>query len=194
MAKGLKITSSLAGLIPCIGIQMTNYSETLSYITNFYRANTNDLNRVVKICPECKMPFITSLYRNQKNTRQIFCSYACSTKYTGRLRAEKNKKLAYKIINKNEFAKWFKDNNNKVIGYIYNTYDSELREDLIDVWTDKAVNWYSKMWHKDKPFPFLKLALNAYAKQITRRKREVFYDECSMAVQNKILGEITERI
>lgn len=183
-------TCSLYGLLPSLGLQLVGMEGTTDFISRHFKQATQYTDRIVKICPECKMPFITSVFqRNQK-----FCSQTCATRFTGRERAEKNRKLAWHIVDKNKFAKWFKEYNNKVIGYIYNNFDSEIREDLIDIWTEHAVMWYSKMWNKDKPFPFLKVTLNGWAKS-AKNKKEVFYDECSMRVQNKILGDIvTERI
>lgn len=188
---GGKVRSqTLNGLLPCIGLKLVGNDSVKNIIYRHYRQNTQATGRILRICPECKMPFITSVFqRNQK-----FCSQTCATRFTGRERAEKNRKLAWHIVDKNKFAKWFKEYNNKVIGYIYNNFDSEIREDLIDIWTEHAVMWYSKMWNKDKPFPFLKVVLNGWAKS-AKNKKEVFYDECSMRVQNKILGNIvTERI
>lgn len=180
-------TCSLEGLLPCIGLQMVTTGERPKvYLNRIFQEATKDINRIVKKCPECGILFITPTLRSN----QIFCCPNCSSKYNGRIRKEKNRKLAYHIIDKNAFSKWFKEYNNKVIGYIYNNYESELVEDLIDIWTDNAVIWYSKMWYKEKPFNFLELALGKYAKYIKCTKKEVFYDECSLRIQNKILGEI----
>lgn len=192
MARRAKTTFSLEGLLPSVGLRLVGTNPICNTMCQQFKAATQYTDRIVRVCPECKMPFIVSVF----NHKQQFCCQAHAMKYTGRERAEKNKKLAWHIVDKNAFAKWFKEYNNKVIGYIYNNFDSELVEDLIDVWTDHAIIWYSKMWDrcKSKPFPFLKVALGRWAKLIKTRKKEVFYDECSMRVQNKILGEIvTER-
>lgn len=183
----IKITDSLAGLMPCIGLQLHTTNDLGKYMSQVFHLFTNDIGKKQKRCPNCGLLFTTGGYNSPKE--QIFCSTNCSNKYRARLINENNKKTAFKIVNKKAFADWFKIYNNRVIGYIYNNFESEFREDLIDIWTDKAVIWYAKMFRKDHPWKFIKANLSFAARTIRQTKKEFFYDECSIKVQQHILGE-----
>lgn len=122
-----------------------------------------------------------------------FCSKTCAQRYIHREKKKKGQKLLLRLVDQKVFSSWFRQYNNIVIGYIYNNYDSELREDLIDTWTEKSMYWYYRCINKDKPMNFLKTCLHHCMQNIKKTKKEVFYSECSYKAQEQILGSYNDR-
>lgn len=174
----------LADLLPSISLKVEYGYDANDMINRKYHVNTSPLGKKCFICKECGMPFISNDYKKVV----YFCSKSCATRFTSREKAKRVNKLLYKVVNQKAFSEWFKRYNNIVIGYIYNNYDSEWREDLIDCWTDKALYWYYRCVNKDKSMGFLKTCLHNYFLFYKREKKEVFYDECNYKTQEKILG------
>ncbi len=173
----------LAELLPSVGVKMYNPTTDFCNGSHMWEYYTNPVGRRAYMCQECGTPFIS---RSKTNPR--YCGHVCASRAQQRRLRENRYKLIYKLVDKKAFANWFKLNNNKVIGYIYNNFDSEYREQLIDDWTDKSMYWYYKIRNKDNPWGFIKTALNYYFIKYKYNKKEIFYSECNYKTQEKILG------
>lgn len=179
----------LASFLPSTSIRLSHGSDIATDIGNFYHYHTSPVGLQSFICKECGMPFINKA----RNKVAHFCSRACAIKYVTRMKREKTQKLLFKLVDQKAFGKWFKQYNNIIVGYIYNNYDSEWREDLIDKWTEKSTYWFYCCKSKDTPINFLKACLQNEFLTLRKTKKEVFYSECNYKTQEKILGDYIER-
>lgn len=174
----------LASFLPSVSIRLFHGSDIANDISRTYYYHTSPIGLHSFICKECGMPFINKA----RNRIAYFCSRSCAKKYTERIKRQKTQKLLFKLVDQKAFGNWFKRYNNIIIGYIYNNYDSEWREDLIDEWTDKAMYWFYRCKCKDIPINFLKACLQHTFLNLYKTKKEVFYSECNYKTQEKILG------
>ena len=141
----------LSSLLPSTGIHIDGCNIINNVIQDFYHYHTSPKRPNAFVCKECGMPFISKA----QNRMTYFCSKTCAQRYIQREKKKKRQKLILRLVDQRAFSSWFRQYNNIVIGYIYNNYDSELREDLIDVWTEKSMYWYYRCINKDKPMNFL---------------------------------------
>ena len=176
--------------------------------TRMYRPDIDAYNRKTTVeyvktgyCLQCGNPFW--LNNTHKDVETKFCSIKCAKKYQWNKIREENLRVAYKNIDKSEFTEFYKKYQNFVYSEIFN-YESEYHEDLIDRWQDKAIWWFYniKKWkiinhRKVNIFSYLRKAVN-YAYLSVKNKKinsgEVFYDECGIATQQKILGNYKEAL
>lgn len=100
-----------------------------------------------------------------------------------------------------EMSEFYKQYNQIVRNYIYGNFDPDYREDLFDYWQEHAVYAFYKIYIYEKKmkrkinrFAFLKKLLAYGLLNVKANKsKEVFYNECSIKTQYKILGEYNER-
>lgn len=179
----------LASFLPSTSIRLGHGSDIAHNIGKFYYYYTSPVGLHSFICEECGMSFISKT----RNRFAHFCSKSCAGKYVARIKREKIQKLLFKVVDQKAFGKWFKQYNNIIVGYIYNNYDSEWREDLIDKWAEKSMYWFYRCKKKDATMSFIKTCLQREFLVLLKTKKEVFYSECNYKTQEKILGDYTER-
>lgn len=178
--------------------------------TNMYRPDINAYHKkttveyiLVGYCLQCGNPFWRQASKSDKENhkRGKFCSRACKAKYYWGKIKEENLRVAYKNVDKKEFTEFFKKYQNFVYSEIYK-YESEYHEDLIDRWQEQAIRWFYciKKWEitnhkKCNNFAFLRKAIYYSFLYVQKKKLnsgEVFYSECGIAAQQKILGNYEE--
>lgn len=179
----------LASFLPSFSIKLSHGGDIANDISKFYHYHTSPIGLRSFVCEECGMPFISK----SRGRIAHFCSNSCARKHVARIKRVKTQKLLFKLVDQKAFGNWFKQYNNIIIGYIYNNYDSEWREDLIDKWTDKSMYWFYFCKRKEASISFLKTCLQHEFLILRSTKKEVFYSECNYKTQEKILGDYTER-
>lgn len=187
-------TSSLKDTLPRIGLELqTNIN--FKHQRDFYRFTTSTTQKYCQ-CKQCGVFFIHSKY--EKN--RYFCSNSCSAKYRMLQYLESRRKLIYKNLNHTKFNIFYQKYNSYVTN-LFHKYEAEYMEDLIEWWQDYAIICFSNISKLEKNkkgqiarFAYLKQCIHlAYLGIVKRRKKEVFYDECSIGIQQKILGTYNER-
>lgn len=174
------------------GIQMNTAFHNRAN-TNFYLYTTVE---TVKIgyCLHCGNPFFKNIADIKKNIK--FCCRGCATKFYKQKLKEENLRLAYNHVNQSEFQEFYKKYTNYVYAKIYEQ-DHKYTEDLHDWWNEQAIRLFYciKKWEKkhgrecNKYAFFQKAVIYATQNIISKRKHEVFYDECSLKTQQMILGD-----
>lgn len=114
--------------------------------------------------------------------------------------SENRRKLICKNLDHTEFNNFYQKYNPYVTNLFLN-YEAEYREDLIEWWQDYAIICFSnirKLENNRKSqiarFAYIKKCIHfAHLGIVKKRKKEVFYDECSIGIQQKILGTYNER-
>ena len=182
---------SLVNTLPEIGLQLvtkTNFTRS-AYFGRYVDVKCVDWAE----CEHCGIVFIYT--KSDKNHKQRFCSRSCSRKHIIKLKRDAFQKIIYKNLDKQKFSEFYK----KYTGYVYakiTEYDNDYREDFIEWWQEKAAYCYYKISSFEKAmkretyhYSFLNKALAYAFLEIKRKKnKEVFYDECSIKIQQKILG------
>lgn len=178
-------SKSLRGLKPTIGLKLC--TEADQYLNQKFYLFTHHNCFHTFICKNCGEIF----NRNRCDKRENkFCSVSCSTKYYKRIAKERKFKLLYKIVSEDDLKAFIKKNENFVYHSIFTKYPSEYHEDLIDFWNEYSVKFAHTLKGRGirTCMKYLDKALKYRFLHLHKNKREVFYDECSLKVQEHILG------
>lgn len=181
---------SLKNTLPEIGLQlmtMTNFSNNI-----YYCIYTGAKYAAWAECEQCGIAFI---YVRTDNNKQRFCCRGCANKFIQSKKRIAYQKLIYKNIDKQKFSDFYK----KYTGYVYakiSEYEREYRDDFMEWWQEKAAYFFKKITDFEKAmkresyrYAFIDKAIAyGFLAIKSKREKEVFYNECSAKIQQKILG------
>lgn len=176
---------SLKGLKICTGLKLCTIPDR--YLQHKWYLWTNDKYLKEGVCEYCGKPYL----KNNSNTKlhYHYCSTTCSNRASRQAYKKNRLQLALHILSPKEITGFKKKMDNFVYSKIFEC-KSEYHEDLIDWWNENYILIAQKLYKRGMStcMKYLQKSIYYAHLNLIKTKKEVFYDECSLKVQESILG------